>query len=298
MRIRPRRLSSGPVGSRAVADIVLITGLSGAGRSGAADVLDDLGWYVIDNLPTDLVEKIVELAANPGSSIDRLALVAGRRHGEVLPNVGTLRAGGHKVTVVFLDAATAEIVRRYNATRRRHPYADRADGLVESIELERAELAPVRDAADLVLDTTELNVHQLKDRLIGAFDTTGSAQMQVAVESFGYKHGLPLDADIVMDVRFLPNPHWVDALRPLTGHDPAVRDYVIERAQTSEFLDRLEALIAGLLPAYQSEGRSYLTVAIGCTGGRHRSVAVAEELAARLRNHGVAVQSTHRDVGR
>jgi UPF0042 nucleotide-binding protein len=281
-----------------VADIVLITGLSGAGRSGAADVLDDLGWYVIDNLPTDLVEKIVEVAANPASAIDQLALVAGRRHGEVLPNVGALRADGHNVTVLFLEAATAEIVRRYDATRRRHPLADRAGGLVESIELEREELAAVRAAADLVVDTTDLNVHQLKERLVAAFDTRNSAQMQVSVESFGFKHGLPLDSDIVMDVRFLPNPHWVESLRPLTGHDPAVRDYVLERAQTSDFLDRLEGLITSLLPAYQAEGRSYLTVAIGCTGGRHRSVSIAEELATRLRNHGVAVQTAHRDMSR
>jgi UPF0042 nucleotide-binding protein len=281
-----------------VADIVLITGLSGAGRSGAADVLDDLGWYVIDNLPTDLVEKIVELAANPASSIERLALVAGRRHGEVLPKIGALRQHGHNVTVLFLEATTSELVKRYDATRRRHPLADRADGLVESIELERKELEAVREAADLVVDTTDLNVHQLKERLVGAFDTKNSGQMQVAVESFGYKHGLPLDADIVMDVRFLPNPHWVESLRPLTGHEPSVRDYVIERRETSEFLDRLEGLITSLLPAYQAEGRSYLTVAIGCTGGRHRSVAIAEELAARLRHNGVAVQSTHRDLSR
>jgi UPF0042 nucleotide-binding protein len=281
-----------------VADIVLITGLSGAGRSGAADVLDDLGWYVIDNLPTDLVEKIVELAANPASSIDRLALVAGRRHGEVMPNVGALRAGGHNVTVLFLEASTSEIVRRYDATRRRHPLADRADGLVESIELERGELSTVREAADLVVDTTDLNVHQLKERLVAAFDVAHAAQMQVAVESFGFKHGLPLDADIVMDARFLPNPHWVENLRPLTGHDPAVRDYVLERAQTEDFLERLEGLVSSILPAYQAEGRHYLTVAIGCTGGRHRSVALANELASRLRRHGVAVQANHRDVSR
>ena len=281
-----------------MADIVLITGLSGAGRSGVADVLEDLGWFVVDNLPTALIGTIVELAAKPTSDIDRLALVAGRQHAEVLSKVGELRADGHDVRVVFLDASTPELVRRYDATRRRHPLADEVDGLVESIELERSMLAPVRDAADLVIDTTDLNVHQLKERIDHAFDTTSGSRLQVAVESFGFKHGLPLDADIVMDVRFLPNPHWEDDLRPLTGHDPKVRDYVLETAAGSSFVDRFDDLLGMLVPQYQAEGRSYLTVAVGCTGGRHRSVAVAEELASRLRQRGVAVRTTHRDVSR
>ena len=189
-------------------------------------------------------------------------------------------------------------MRRYDATRRKHPLAERAGGVLESIELERELLAPVRDAADLVIDTTGLNVHQLKARVVAAFAEAGSTQMQVAVESFGFKHGLPLDADIVMDIRFLPNPHWDEALRPLTGHDPAVRDYVIERKETSDFLDAFDELLRTVLPGYQSEGRSYLTIAIGCTGGRHRSVAVAEELANRLRARGLAVRTNHRDIAR
>ncbi len=294
----PERERGGQLASLVVAEIVLITGMSGAGRSAAADVLEDLGWYVVDNLPSSLVEKIVELASLPSSGIERLALVAGRNHGAVLDNVASLRAGGHHVTVLFLDASDAELVRRYDATRRKHPLAPQAAGLVESIELERRLLQSTRDAADLVVDTTDLNVHQLKQRLVAAFDRVGSAAMQVSVESFGFKHGLPLDADIVMDVRFLPNPHWEEELRPLTGHDPAVRDYVLERADTSAFLDHLDALLQAILPAYQAEGRSYLTVAIGCTGGRHRSVAIAEELAARLRSRGTAVRTTHRDVSR
>ena len=281
-----------------MADILLITGMSGAGRSAAADVLEDLGWYVVDNLPTSLVEKIVELASLPSSGIERLALVAGRDYGAVLDNVATLREGGHRVTVLFLDAATAELVRRYDATRRKHPLAGETEGLVESIELERSLLQRPRDAADLVIDTSELNVHQLKQRLVAAFDQAGIAQLQVAVESFGFKHGLPLDADIVLDVRFLPNPHWEDDLRPLTGHDPAVRDFVLERGETEAFLDRLDELLQTILPGYHAEGRSYLTVAIGCTGGRHRSVAIAEELASRLRARGTAVRTTHRDVSR
>ncbi len=281
-----------------MADIVLITGLSGAGRSAVADVLEDLGWFVVDNLPTALIGTIVELAAKPTSDIERLALVAGRQHTEVLSKVGELRADGHDVRTVFLDASTPELVRRYDATRRRHPLADDADGLVESIELERALLAPVRDAADLVIDTSDLNVHQLKERIDHAFDAPTGSRLQVAVESFGFKHGLPLDADIVMDVRFLPNPHWDDVLRPLTGHDPKVRDFVLETAVGSNFVDQFDELLGTLLPQYQAEGRSYLTVAIGCTGGRHRSVAVSEELASRLRGRGVAVTAAHRDLSR
>jgi len=281
-----------------VADIVLITGLSGAGRSGVADVMEDLGWFVVDNLPTALIGTIVELAAKPNSDIERLALVAGRQHVEVLSKVGELRAAGHDVRVLFLDASTAELVRRYDATRRLHPLAEQAEGLVESIELERATLDPLRGAADLVIDTTDLNVHQLKDRVVRAFDSPRDSRLQVAVESFGFKHGLPLDADIVMDVRFLPNPHWEDDLRPLTGHDQKVRDYVLETAAGSGFVERFDDLLASLLPQYEAEGRSYLTVAIGCTGGRHRSVAVAEELAERLRGRGIAVRTSHRDVAR
>lgn len=281
-----------------MADIVLITGLSGAGRSGVADVLEDLGWFVVDNLPTALISTIVELAAKPTSDIERLALVAGRQHVEVLTKVGELRADGHDVRVVFLDASTPELVRRYDATRRRHPLADDTDGLVESIELERTMLEPVRAAADLVIDTSDLNVHQLKERIDHAFDTVSGSRLQVTVESFGFKHGLPLDADIVMDLRFLPNPHWEDDLRPLTGHDPKVRDFVLETAVGSAFIDRFDELLASLVPQYQAEGRTYLTVALGCTGGRHRSVAAAEELAARLRQRGVPVRTSHRDVSR
>jgi UPF0042 nucleotide-binding protein len=203
------------------------------------------------------------------------------------------------VRIVFLDATTAEVVKRYDLSRRKHPLDAEAEGLVEAIELERTLLDPVKDAADLVIDTTALNIHQLKAKLIAAFDQTGDGQrLQIAVESFGYKYGLPLDADIIMDVRFLPNPHWEEALRPLTGHDPAVRDFVLERSHASTFLDEFEAMMVTLVPAYEAEGKSYLTIAMGCTGGRHRSVAVAEELASRLRARGIAVTTGHRDITR
>ena len=234
---------------------MLITGMSGAGRSAAADVLEDIGWYVVDNLPSSLVEKIVELASIPGSGIDRLALVSGRNYGAVLDSVASLRAAGHRVTVLFLDAQDADLVRRYDATRRKHPLAAEADGLVESIELERSLLDGTRGAADLVIDTSDLNIHQLKDRLVAAFDDdSATSRLQVAVESFGFKHGLPLDADIVMDVRFLPNPHWEEELRPLTGHDPAVRDYVLERTDTTAFIERLDDLLRTILPCVRVRG--------------------------------------------
>ena len=273
-----------------MASVVLITGLSGAGRSGAADVLEDLGFYVVDNLPTSLIPTIIELAAHPGSEIDRLALVSGRAHESVLRQVARMRADGHDVTLLFLDASTAVLVQRYDATRRKHPFADVAGGLLEAIEHERKLL-------DLIIDTSDLNVHQLKHRLVEAFEAVDHQSVQVAIESFGFKHGLPLDADIVMDVRFLPNPHWVEELRPLTGHDPKVRDYVLERAVTSSFLDQFETMLADIVPSYLAEGRAYLTIAIGCTGGRHRSVAIVEELARRLAERGIAARTSHRDVG-
>jgi UPF0042 nucleotide-binding protein len=278
-----------------MAEIVIITGMSGAGRSGAAAVLEDLGFYVVDNLPTSLMPTIVDLASQPGG-IERLALVSGRQHAEVLPHVAQMRAGGHHVTVMFLEASTPVLVQRYDATRRRHPFADDADGLLEAIEFERRKLRVVKEQADLVIDTTDLNVHQLKEKLVAAFRHEGSPMLQVAIESFGYKNGLPLDADIVMDVRFLPNPHWDEHLRALTGHDPAVRDYVLERSITHAFLDQFDELLTSIIPAYQAEGRSYLTIAIGCTGGRHRSVAIAEELARRFADRGIAARTAHRDV--
>lgn len=275
----------------------MIAGLSGAGRSAAADVLEDLGFYVVDNLPTSLLPTIVELAAQPSSDIDRLALVSGRNHEGLLREVARMRGAGHQVTLLFLDAATAVIVQRYDATRRRHPFADEEGGVLEAIEHERELLAPVKDQADLVIDSSDLNVHQLKERLLKAFAEVDHQQLQLAIESFGFKHGVPLDADIVMDVRFLPNPHWDETLRPLTGHDPSVRDFVLERSATASFLDHFEALLVDVLPSYKAEGRAYLTIAIGCTGGRHRSVAITEELARRLGERGIVAHTNHRDVG-
>ncbi|MDQ3178452.1 MAG: RNase adapter RapZ [Actinomycetota bacterium] len=282
-----------------MAEIVLITGLSGAGRSSASDVLEDLGWNVIDNLPTNLVSRVVELVLAPGSAIERLAVVAGRQHGQVLDELSAIREAGHHVTLIVLDARTSAVVKRYDATRRRHPLADEAGGVIEAIELERSRLEPVREAADMVIDTSDINIHELRERLNAAFDSEEDPhELQLSVESFGFKHGLPLDADIVMDVRFLPNPHWVDELRPQTGYDAAVRSFVLDRPETSDFLRRFEELLLSLLPTYRAEGRTYLTVAVGCTGGRHRSVAIVEEFVSRLHHRGVGVRVTHRDIQR
>ena len=281
-----------------MADILLITGMSGAGRSATAAVLEDLGWYVVDNLPTTLVDTIVELASQPSSSIERLALVAGRQHLELMPKVAGLRAAGHRVRVVYLDATTSELVRRYEATRRRHPLAIETDGLLEAIDRERHLLESIKADCDLVIDTTDLNVHQLKSRLLDVFETSGGDRLDVAVESFGFKYGIPMDADIVMDVRFLPNPHWDEGMRPLTGLDEPVRRFVLEQSAAERFIVQLVDLLGGVLPEFALEGKSYLTVAVGCTGGRHRSVAVAEEVAARLRRSGQPVRTGHRDVGR
>jgi len=279
-----------------VAEIVMITGLSGAGRSAAAGVLEDLGFYVVDNLPTSLVPTIVELAAKPGAGIDRLVLVSGRNHSELLPHIEALKASSHRVVVLYLDASTQKLVQRYEATRRRHPFDLEGDGVLEAIERERVALEPVKGVADLVIDNTDLNVHELKDRIVSSFSETGSTAMQVSIESFGYKHGIPLDADIVMDVRFLPNPHWNEELRPLTGRDEPVRSFVLGNDMTARFLSHFEALLHDVIPSYQAEGRNYLTIAIGCTGGRHRSVAIVEHLVERLASGDVKALTSHRDV--
>jgi RNase adapter protein RapZ len=282
-------------------EFVVITGLSGAGRSLAADDLEDLGWFVIDNLPPELVPKVVELAQTPGSQVQRVALVVGTGHyqDEILPTLAWLRSTGARLRIVFLEASTDTLVRRYESSRRRHPLSsdDVPALLAPAIERERLLLEPVKAEADVVVDTSELNVHELRRRMRAMFggDENESA-MQTTILSFGYKHGLPLDADLVFDCRFLPNPHWVDELRPLTGLDAPVRDYVLGQPSAGQFLDNLETLLEQVMPAYVAEGKAYLTIALGCTGGRHRSVAIAEEVANRLRAEGQRIGVLHRDV--
>ena len=281
-----------------VTDIVVITGLSGAGRTNAAADLEDQGWYVVDNLPTSLVRTIVDLASLPGSAIERLALVVGTspHQADILDAIDALRQGGHRVRIIYLEATDPELVKRYGSTRRRHPLGEDTS-LLDAIARERDLLEPVKAMADVVVDTTDLTIHQLKARLTELFATDAAASgMQTAIVSFGYKHGLPLDVDIVLDCRFLPNPFWEERLRPLTGLDEPVRSYVLTQPEAGPFLDRIEELLTLLVPAFEKEGKSYLTIAFGCTGGQHRSVTVAEEVASRLRGHGVELRVHHRDL--
>jgi len=283
-----------------VSDFVLITGMSGAGRTTAAAALEDSGWYVIDNMPPSLLTEVAEAVARPGSDPERVALVMGRggdaQVEDALPAIDELRARGDRVRIVYLDAPQDVLVRRFEGTRRRHPIAELQ--VAEAIADERRKLEPIRDRADMVIDTGELNVNQLRQRMMQLFAPEGERAMRTSVVSFGYKHGVPRDADLVFDCRFLPNPNWVEKLRPLSGLDDPVRDFVLAEDATHAFLDRVDDLLAMLLPAYVAEGKSYLTVAMGCTGGRHRSVVLADELARRLGARGENPVVVHRDIDR
>jgi UPF0042 nucleotide-binding protein len=281
-----------------MSDFVIITGLSGAGRSQAANELEDLGWFVIDNLPVELIPKVVDLVTAPGSDTPRVALVvgSGAYHDDLVPALAALRASGGRVRQVFLEASDDVLVRRYEGSRRRHPLAQ-GEGVAEAIARERALLESVKAEADVVLDTSALNVHELRDRILHLFgDDDGVVGMQTRIVSFGYKHGLPLDVDMVIDCRFLPNPHWIEELRPHTGLHPDVAAYVLGQQAAKDFLDRFDGLLDLVLPAYVAEGKSYLSIAFGCTGGRHRSVAIAEQVADGLRHRGFAPAVVHRDM--
>lgn len=283
-------------------DVVLVTGLSGAGRGTAAKVLEDLGWYVADNLPPELIARMVELGLAAGSRIKRLALVMDVRSRGFTGDLDWVRSdlATRNITprVLFLEASDDMLVRRYEQNRRSHPLQGNQT-LAEGIAAERAMLASVRAAADLVIDTSKLSVHDLRASVERAFGTEAVAHTSVTVESFGYKYGLPMDADTVMDVRFLPNPHWVDELRRHTGQHPGVRDYVLGQPGAMEFLETYHRLLEVVIDGYRREGKRYMTVAIGCTGGKHRSVAIAEALAARLEGgEQVTARVLHRDMGR
>jgi UPF0042 nucleotide-binding protein len=283
-----------------MSEYLVVTGMSGAGRSTAGATLEDLGWFVIDNMPSALIAKVSELVDGTGSEMERVAFVVGRAGGDlddVLPAVDGLIAGRNRVRILFLDAAEDVLIRRFEGTRRRHPQAAR--GVVDSIADERALLSGLRDRADLVIDTGELNTNQLRSRLLEVFgDEESGSTMQTSVVSFGFKHGVPLDVDLMFDCRFLPNPYWDESLRSHSGLEPEVRAYVLDRPETLQFLDKLDDLLTMLIPAYIKEGKSYLTVAMGCTGGRHRSVVLAEELSRRLDAHGLPTTVFHRDVDR
>ena len=282
--------------------VVIVTGLSGSGKSTAIHVLEDLGFYCIDNLPSVLVPKFLELFKGLGEGIHRVALGIDLRERaffhELIRVMQDIRGQGHRVEIVFFDASDAVLVRRFSETRRPHPSAD-GGSPIDGIRREREKLAAIREAADRIVDTTALTVHQLRAQLTELFGTAaGKGELSTFVTSFGFKYGMPADADMVLDVRFLPNPFFVEELRPLTGLDPTVSHYVLEREETRTFLDKTHAMLRFLLPLYRREGKSYFTLALGCTGGRHRSVALAEEVARALGADGYWVRTRHRDVER
>jgi RNase adapter protein RapZ len=283
-------------------EVAVVTGLSGAGRSTAAKCLEDLGWFVVDNLPPELISTMVELGAKAQGAVTKVAVVMDVRSraftDDLAAIIRDLDASGYKPRVLFLEATDDVLVRRFEQVRRGHPM--QGDGrLIDGIKAERDLLGPLREDADLVLDTSTLSVHQLRAKIEDAFGTDATASTKVTVLSFGYKYGIPMDADIVMDVRFLPNPFWIPELKDLTGKDGDVRNYVLTQEGAEEFLDRYHELLRLIGAGYRREGKRYLTLAIGCTGGKHRSVAISEELSRRLADEDrMAVKVVHRDLGR
>jgi RNase adapter protein RapZ len=283
-------------------EVAVVTGLSGAGRSTAAKCLEDLGWFVVDNLPPELISTMVELGAQARGAVTRIAVVMDVRSRAFTEDLAAiikdLDARAYKPRVVFLEATDDVLVRRFEAVRRGHPM--QGDGrLIDGIKAERDLLTPLRSQADLVLDTSTLSVHQLRAKIEDAFGTDAAMRTRVTVLSFGYKYGIPMDADLVMDLRFLPNPFWIPELKDLTGKDADVRNYVLSQEGAEEFLDRYHELLRLIGAGYRREGKRYLTLAIGCTGGKHRSVAISEELSRRLADEdGMAVKVVHRDLGR
>ncbi|MEN8041697.1 MAG: RNase adapter RapZ [Actinomycetota bacterium] len=279
--------------------VVIVTGLSGAGRSQAAKILEDIGYFVVDNLPTVMISDLVTTVGSPEGAHCELAVVTDTRTGTDATDLDLalidLHRDGIRTTVLFLDAEDAILVRRFEETRRPHP--QEGSSLADAIGAERAAFESVRALADVIVDTSRLNVHQLRDKLRDAFaDLESVPAMRVAVTSFGFKRGTPRVADLMFDVRFLPNPHWEPDLRPQTGLDDPVRDYVFAHEEAGEFLRKTTEMLDFLLPHYEIEGKSYLTIAVGCTGGRHRSVALAEAIGAHLIEAGVDTSISHRDI--
>ncbi len=296
---RPAPAPVAPPEARPGPDFAIITGLSGAGRSEAAKCLEDIGYFVVDNLPPALIGKMAELAAGSGGPA-RVAIVADARGGvfftELSRGLEDLKKLNIPYRILFLEASDQDLLQRYAVTRHRHPLAP-ADRVVEGIRKERLMMESLKGEADLIVDTSGLSPHDLRDRIRDAFAKAPPEQgLQVSVMSFGYKYGVPRDADIVLDVRFLPNPYWIPRFRPLPGTDPKVRKYVTEQEAYGEFMKRLGALLEFVVPGYVAEGKSYLTVAVGCTGGRHRSIVVAEAVAELFRAQGLPVSLEHRDL--
>jgi UPF0042 nucleotide-binding protein len=283
-------------------EITIITGLSGAGKSIAIKSMEDLGYFCVDNLPPSLLLKMVELGSQSDANIEHLAVGIDVRGGEFFDDLNEslaeLDRGGIPYGIVFLEADDETLVKRFKETRRSHPISS-AGGITESISRERERLQGLRGKADIVIDTSRINVHQLREQLMNQYRSGGaSVLLEINLVSFGYKFGLPLDADMVFDLRFLPNPFWVDDLRDRDGMDSGVREYVLGQEESREFLDRIEALVTFLKNRFFREGRRYITLAMGCTGGQHRSVVMVEELAARLQAADWLVSVRHRDVRR
>jgi len=280
--------------------LVVVTGMTGAGRSTAAKELEDLGFYVVDNLPPQLVPQVVRLVNESRGSLQPIAVVVDVRSGGFFASLQEFvahRETGRHATLLFLEANDDVLVRRQEAARRPHPLQE-GGRLLDGLRRERTVLADLRSDADLVIDTSNLNVHQLTDKVAEAFGTVQSTALKATVFSFGFKYGIPVDADLVADMRFLPNPHWVPELRPLSGRDEAVAEYVKNRPEAQEFLSQYVALVETVAAGYLREGKRFMMIAIGCTGGKHRSVAMTEEIAARLRGLGLAARPEHRDLGR
>jgi len=283
---------------RSARQLVILTGLSGSGKRSVLNTFEDLGFYCVDNLPVALIPAFSELYEGGRGEVERVALLVDAREGtqiDRLPGIYRKLSSERAATLVFIEASDAALQRRFSETRRPHPLGE-GRSLAEGIREEKRRMAPIRRLADVIIDTTKFNVHELRQLIIERFQSPGRRPLLVSVVSFGFRYGIPADADLVFDVRFLPNPHFVPRLRPFSGKDPRVARYIRSFPQTGEFLRRIESLLGYLIPHYIREGKSYLTVALGCTGGRHRSVMLAEAIRRALQRKGYAAKVVHRDL--
>jgi UPF0042 nucleotide-binding protein len=283
---------------RSARQLVILTGLSGSGKRSVLNTFEDLGFYCVDNLPVALIPAFSELYEGGRGEVERVALLVDAREGtqiDRLPGIYRKLSSERAATLVFIEASDAALQRRFSETRRPHPLGE-GRSLAEGIREEKKRMAPIRRLADVIIDTTKFNVHELRQLIIERFQSPGRRPLLVSVVSFGFRYGIPADADLVFDVRFLPNPHFVPRLRPFSGKDPRVARYIRSFPQTGEFLRRIESLLGYLIPHYIREGKSYLTVALGCTGGRHRSVTLAEAIRRALQRKGYAAKVVHRDL--